>query len=72
MFILTYDFTPMSYQLRELPVEHKVEVYTKFEDLLAQYRYLKNRENPIGICPMTNIKPYKVALDEPLDLDTFL
>lgn len=44
IFILEYDFEVVTVNLEVKEVRHKLEVFLRFEDLLAQYRKKKNAQ----------------------------
>ena len=72
MYILKYDFTPLTINLNRGETEHRKELFDKFEDLLSEYRRVVNLEDFLGNPAAENIHVYKVKLDNELQLDEFL
>ena len=73
-YLLTWDMEVYAIDLRLKSVEHKEKTYDKFEDLLSDYRRLKNALAYQCINYNKNFKVYRVSLEEqPLSLlDSFI
>lgn len=69
MFIMEYDFKVIRVDGDYKEVKHKIEMYTKFEDLLSEYR--KHRDMTVFgfMKPCENFKIYQVVERKEITLD---